>query len=761
MCKATLPFAIILFAFSCLHAQTGAIKGKVTDKYNNTLSGANVIVKGTFIGTTTDARGAFNIKNIPTGAIFLDVSYMGYQSVSVSAQINAETVSVVDVALSPSVLALGEVTVSSTRYEKQMKDVPLPIGIVQKSEIDVRMPSDVSTALNTVPGVFMGRDGVWGSQVNIRGLGKQNIVLLVDGSRIETATNIAAGLSLVDIHDIDRIEVVKGAASSLYGSGALGGVVNIHTRSGRYRDTFGVDGSLLTGYGTVNRGANGNLAFNTGASHWFVKFSGTTRHAENTETPEGTLQNSQFTDNNISIQTGLKPRNNHELLVKYQRFYAQDVGIPGGAPFPLPAKATYPKEKREMVSAEYHIQNMLPAMANFSIKYSNQLIERRVKLVPNATTVIRPNGDHLVNSLHIQTDWTPGQNQYLVLGLDAWQRDFTSWRTKEISFQNLIIREIPVPKSEYRSIGLYVQDEIKLLRDRLNLTAGARIDQIQVTNEESRNPEYIISNGIKNESPPNQTLLWNAGTTDDLSYSASLGLLYKLTHHFDLSLNAARSFRSPSLEERFQYIQLGAATYLGDPNLEPENGSFFDIGLRLRSSRLSITGNAFVNFINNKVIDDFQSENLYVKTNVGEARLFGFDVALDYNILGALVLYSSAAYVRGEDTGNDLDLPEIPPLNGQVGLRSPLLKYFNVDVSANMAAGQTRVAAGEIETPGYTYFNLYLQTNPISVSGLSNRLIVGIENIFDRAYRYHLSTYRGLVRLEPGRNVLVRWMLYF
>jgi outer membrane receptor protein involved in Fe transport len=317
-----------------------------------------------------------------------------------------------------------------------------------------------------------------------------------------------------------------------------------------------------------------------------------------------------------------------------------------------------------------------------------------------------------------------------------------------------------VPKSDYRSIGLYLQDEIKIL-DKLNVTIGGRVDQIKVTNEQALNPEYIIVNGVRNDAPPTQTVLWQAGEADDISYSANLGLLYNVAPDIDLSLNAARSFRSPSLEERYQFIQLGAATYLGDPNLEPEHGTFLDVGLRIWKPKLSMTGNAFVNFINNKVIDEFQSENLYVKTNVGKARLYGFDIGLDYNAAASLVLYGSAAYVRGQDTGNDVDLPEISPFNGRLGLRSPILNIFTLDLSAHMAAGQDHVAEGELTTSGYTVFDLYLRTNRIHLGSLSNRFVFGIQNLTDRAYRYHLSTYRGIVRLEPGRNVLVRWMLDF
>ena len=99
--------------------------------------------------------------------------------------------------------------------------------------------------------------------------------------------------------------------------------------------------------------------------------------------------------------------------------------------------------------------------------------------------------------------------------------------------------------------------------------------------------------------------------------------------------------------------------------------------------------------------------------------------------------------------------------NATLGLRSPYLSYSTVDFSENMAAEQDKVAAGEQTTPGYTVFDFYLQTNRINLGSLRNRFVFGIQNITNRAYRCHLSTYRGLFRLEPGHNFLIRWMLDF
>jgi hemoglobin/transferrin/lactoferrin receptor protein len=605
-----------------------------------------------------------------------------------------------------------------------------------------------------MPGVSLIRDGIWGTTVSIRGLSKQNIVTLIDGNRIETATNLSAGLSLIDAMDIERIEVIKGASSSLYGSGALGGVVNIISKGGGYGDAVFFKSSLITGFSSVNNGGRARLSINAGNSNWFAKISGTKRTADNTKTPEGDLENSQFRDNNISANLGVKPFENHELKFSFQRFYAEDVGIPGGKPFPLAAKATYPEEKREMLSAEYQIKSLFPAMPNLSLKFFNQLIERRVELIPNPNAVLHPSADHTTNGLQLQTDWLINEGNYLVAGIDVWKRELDSRRTREIKPANRIIGERPVPLSDYRSIGFFIQDDIQLIKNIFKLTIGGRVDQIKVTNEQAFNPEYIIVNGVRNDFPPNREELWQAGEADDVSASANIGMLFTVSENVDLTFNAARSFRSPNLEERYQFIELGAAVYLGDPNLKPEKGTFFDIGIRAREENFTITGNIFLNLLNDLVIDQFKNENLFVKENVGKARLYGFDLSTEINFFKYSVAYASLAYVRGEDTGNKIDLPEMPPLNGLIGIRTPITKYFNADLSASFAAEQNKIGEGETTAAGYVNFNFYINTISLNIAGLENRLILGMENIFDKAFRNHLSTHRGVIKLEPGRNFI-------
>ena len=244
-------------------------------------------------------------------------------------------------------ISTGEIIVTSVRYNALLKDAPLPMEVVTDDEILKRSYQTVGDALDNKPGISVTKDGIWASDVSIRGLSRANVVMNIDGNRVETANDLAARLSLVDLNDVERIEVIKGGVSSLYGTGAFGGVVNVFTKNGDFSNNFLYGASVLGGYNSVNKSPNTWLSFFASNDKFFAKLSGSIRDAGNTMTPIGELPNSQFKDNNISLNLGVRPVLNHEFRISYQRYRALNVGIPGGGTlFPTSAVVTYPQENR-------------------------------------------------------------------------------------------------------------------------------------------------------------------------------------------------------------------------------------------------------------------------------------------------------------------------------------------------------------------------------------------------------------------------------
>ncbi len=748
-------FFLIVFE---LVGQTVTLKGIIQDAdTGKPIPNVNVMISELQLYTTSDNSGYYSFKKLNVGKYILTFSHIGYKAVNKQITITPQTTTEeINILLKKSDIMLGEAVVTSMRSAKVIKNVPLPVDLIDEKTIERSIQITTSEAMEKAPGVSLIRDGAWATAVNIRGLSKQNVVYLIDGNRIETSTNIAGGLSLIDLSNVKNIEIVKGGLSSLYGTGATGGVVNILTKTGSTSERFYFNGALSSSFASVNNGKTASINLNASDKIWYADFTATIRNADDTKIPGGTLTNSGYKDNSFSFSAGVLPIDNIELKFDYQKFSAKDVGIPGGAPFPANSTASYPNASRELFSGEIVVKQLSSTLSNLRLKYYDQLISREVEIIPNSKVVVAPQADHKTNGLLFQADWTLAKNHFLITGIDAWQRSYIGERSKTIKLLNKIIIDKPVPNSKFATLGLFLHDELHLIKNKFKLNLGARYDFIRVTNEQTNNPVAIIIDGNETTPPPNPDASYDANSVNNKSWSGNLGLLYSIFKDFNLTFNTAYTFRSPSLEERYQYIDLGSVVYYGNPNLEPEKGLSFDLGLRVWKDKFTITADGFINTFNNLVIDQQISDSSYQKQNIGKAQLIGFDAKIEYNFFKNYLFYVTGAYVNGKDTEKNEYLPQIPPFNSSFGLKIPIKKYFDVDLSATFYDKQNKVSPDETTTQGYIYFDIAINSYPINISLLNIELFAGVQNIFDTSYRSHLSTYRGIYLTEPGRNIYAK-----
>jgi len=787
----TIYFLLLFILIAGLSfGQTFTLKGKITNAVNGSpIQGATVFISFNHFAYS-NSEGRYEISQLSDGKYEIKVSSLGFKSISSEIIVKSDLQE--DFTLETSAIELDEVVVSTNRTENYLRSSPFAESLVGKEEIQIRPSFSLPDILQNEPGVSLLRDGIWGTEVSIRGLNRENIITLIDGSRIATSTDVAARLSLMNLYDVERVEIIKGASSSIYGSGATGGIVNIITNSPQLYDRYSLNGNIITEYNSVNDLSVLGGSLYSGSSFLSAKLSGSYRKANNTQTPEGELSNSQFEDYSFSGALNIFPIDNHKLKIDYQLFRADDVGIPGASVFPNTAEVRYPFERRELFSVGYEIQNISKVFYKLSAKYSFQLINRDVENIPHivqnipasggipakrvSVLKITPGADHKNNNATLQGNIWLFDSHNLVAGIDYWDRSYSGERErfqlievldstgKVVSKTNQITGEIPVPNSKYRSLGIFAQDEFKLFDDRLSTTLGLRYDFINISAEKTLNPVYTITNGILNNNPPNQQIIWDSTDTINSSYSANIGFIYSLFSNLDLTLGLGTSFRSPSLEERFQYIDQGSVVRVGNPELKPEKGQSIDFGVRHYSDHLKIITSFFFSYYKDLVAEvsgNFEGRNALIKTNIGEARIYGFDLSADYNFWRDYIFYTTASYVKGDDIKTEGNLPEIPPLNGRVGFKLNFLEYIQADVSSTIIAEQNDVAEGEITTPGYAVFNLLLNTTPIKFSNLSFRIFSGVENIFDKAYRNHLSTTRGSITIEPGRNIFLKLAIAF
>jgi len=805
MMKKTFAILIVILVLplSVLHAQTATLEGRVVSQATgDPLSGVNLKLFKTdqlsraFQTTITNMEGQYTFQELPLGEYVISASHIGYERLSRSFVL-ASRFRELHLQLEEQYIDLGEVVVSSLHQEKRVKQVSMPMEVMEEAEVEQMAAFSPSEALASEPGISMQNDGVWATSVNIRGMSEQRIVTLVDGNRIETATDLAAGLSMIDMSDLQRVEVIKGAASSLYGTGAMGGVVNFITKSGHFSSEPYTSGVLSSSFQSVNDMLFRKLALSTGNQHGYIRVSGMMRNANDIETPRGVLENSQFQDNSITLDAGLRPMENHQMELQYHRFYAEDVGIPGGAPFPGPAEATYPEEKRTLYSASYQITDISTTLTRVSAKYYHQYIFRDVLMRPNTPPQrvqnfritpqkITPQGKHNTDGIKLQSEWLFGEGHDVTAGIDLWQRSLHTSRKKYIQREvlnaqdqpidtvHMVRGEEPIPESSFGSAGLFFQDRFSMFDGDLEVTIGGRYDLIRVHNERALDPVFLTIDGNRNPSPPGQRITFPEQTVYNRSWSADLGLLYGVGEKVDLTLTLGRSFRSPSLEERYKYIDLGNMVRIGNPELEPEQGYQIDGGLRIWESGINLRVNGFVNRFSDMIVEQ-PGEYVYsysestqkdtlpalINSNVDQTLLYGVDMKLDLNLLPNLVFHSATSFVRGRDIRNDKNLPLIPPFNGIAGLKYHFPGSLTVDLFSDWAARQSKTAGGETATPGYALLNLRAYTAPIDLEFARLHFTGGVENIFDKAYQNHLSTNRGAIQIEPGRNFYIKMQLRF
>jgi hemoglobin/transferrin/lactoferrin receptor protein len=738
--------------------------------------------------TSSKLDGKFILKNINPGCYRAKFSSLGYSNLTDSFEIKEGENLSREFSFTEAAFPLAQITVSSLRRDKPFLQIALPMSVISSREIDRTNANTASDLLRHEPGVSLARDGIWATSISIRGMSDQRIITLVDGNRLETATDIAAGLSLIDMSDVERIELIKGAGSTLYGSGGLGGVLNVITKDGYFSEGSYVSGSASPGYQAVNHQLNQSLQLRTGSAKWYLKLGGMIRSAGNTMSPAGELPNSQFRDQNFSATIGIKLSDKRDFKINYQEFIARNVGISGGRAFSDSAIATYPIEERQMGSVNYTLHDISDHLEKLSFRYYIQYILRDVDLrpFPSQNTVINPIGKHLTNGFQIQSDWKFGADHHFIAGLDMWQRFLQTSRetttikpVKDISgnitrYDTTIKGDIPIPNSYFTDMGFYVQDEFPLLAGKLNFTLGARADFIKVSNEEAIDPLYFIVNGVLNDKPANQRITFAKGLFSDVSGSGNFGIQYSFGSGIKLALNLARSFRAPSLEERFKYIVLGSTIHLGDPNLKAEDGYYADLGLQGINENFNASIDFFVNRMNNLIVEkpgkfiyslsttpsSLDTLPALINANINKSLLYGLDLRIESHFSNVLV-YMKSSFVRGLDLTGNSNLPSIAPLSCEIGLNYNLPGKFGMTTSAFGAIKQEKAASNETMPPGFMVINLQANSAFINLKYVRLQFFAGIDNLLNHDYVYFLSTNRGAVLSEPGRNLYIRMNVRF
>ena len=653
---------------------------------------------------------------------------------------------------------LDKTVITARGVESSVSQTPGGVGVIKSEEIAIDQPVSISDEIARIPGVNVSSDSAWGSSVNIRGLGRGSLVFNIDGARVNTATQINAQFGTINPNEVERVEVLKGPISALYGSGSIGGVVNVITRKGEFTSEP-VRRSYLTGSYTSNPdgfSTYANTSYNS--PRFWVYGSAAWRDHDSYEAGDGEeIPNSQFRDYQGKLRTGIKwLRGESDIQVQFAE--GKDIGIPGTGVAPLPSAAdvTYPRTSRVLASWDHKIQDISDHFKESAVKLYYQSIDRRVRIdnFPAASPVqkITPSADHETWGAKWQNVFACGAHK-IVAGIDLWNWHLDSSRVKYLA-NGVTIEDKPLPNADYFSGGVFAEDNW-VLGEAFTLNFGGRLDYISVHNDAN----YLYTK------PPNpkvpNPLITPSQTENDLSWNLHAGLTWNFLPDWSMSFLAASAYRAASMEERFSYIVLGSgAEKRGNPELDPERSIFFEYGLHYNAKRFGFSASAYTNFLRDLISEQIVSPELIEYQNVDEALIWGGEAEAYWLFLPGARLYANLAYTRGEDTQNNEDLPFIPPLNGLAGLRYDHSSGLWARVELSWALKQDQTPPTVETTDGWQTVGLRLGYK-FNVKQTMHELILGVDNVFDEDYRDYLSTSRGIELKEPGLNFLATYRLWF
>lgn len=744
----TLTFTVLFTALL-----QGGITGRVIDASTGApVTGARVESPGV-PSVRTDSAGGFTFATLREGRRFISVSHIAYARFD--GEFRCTEGSPLLGPLTPSAVTMPDVIVRSTRGTQPVRRSAVPSAVVAGNDAASEPSGGAVERLLAVPGISAASDGPWSSAPSIRGLSRSNTVLAVDDVRLEAASDIAGVLSMVDPYDLERIDVVKGPGSVMNGTASSGGAVNCIVRRAPFAEEPYTRYEAAAGTGSVNGGRTLHAALEGSDAGARFRISALYRTADDYRTAAGTVPNSRFTDAGFSLSGGarLGERQTVDLLV--QEMQGHDIGIPGGSAIASAAEAAFSYTRRSLMRGEYTLTDIAPSFPSLTVRLSRQAILRNVRIQQSPSLVLTPHAEHETYSAAAEARLHPAEDHTLSAGIDAWQRSLVSRRERYAS-NGTVTTEAPLPDSRFASIGAFLNDEWDVPALRSVFTAGIRADRILVRNDAVSTPLSIVRGSDGFPLDFIAVPVWPAGSVQNTSWSAMAGVRYSPAEGWDCSLLYSTAYRAATLEERFQYIQLGGPVRAGNPALRPERSGMLNAAVRWTGVSSAFSAELFHTSLRDLIAEvpgTFAGAPAQVKTNIGSAFLYGYELAASASLSRRLSLHLRAAYVRGEDRTGGTDLPLMPPLNGGVTVEYTVPEAATVSLELTAAADQRRTGAGESPTGGYAEAGVSFLSAPFDMAGASVTIGGGVRNIGDRLYRNHLTTVRGMNRNEPGRNM--------
>ncbi len=748
----------MLLALVPLFAYTqNTLSGKILDaETGEPLEQVSVYIPQLENGTVTDQDGNYSLKNLPEGNYKLVISYIGFKTYSTSIEISSGS-NQFDYQMAPSAIEMDEVVLSTPFHKLQRENV---MKVEQKSMEELKQQGAItlSEGITSIPGVSSVSTGVGIGKPVIRGLSFNRVLVYTQGVRLENQQYGGEhGLGINDA-GISSVEVIKGPASLLYGSDALGGVLYLNPE--KFEASGETSGDVNMRYFTNTLGYNANAGFKTSGEK--LKFLVRGAYASNAdyETGDGTsVTNSRF--NEADLKTGLAYQASKFKTELRYNYNASELGIPeeiGVQNNDRDPLMPYQELSTHIISSKNNFffkKSSLEATFGYTVNNRKEFEEHHHEEEHEGE---EHEGEEHAEEEHAEEEHEEGEGAALDMRLSTlnyniqfnpqWGKMTTIFGVQGMHQTNENFgEEVLVPNATTNDFGVLATSHIHF--NDSDLQIGLRYDLRSINGEESGvegDEEYIP-----------------ALSKDFNSFNAAVGYRMDLTQNVMGRLNLATGFRAPNLSELTSNgLHSGAnRVEIGNPDLDSEQNFQVDLALEYGNKHIEAYVNTFYNIINDYIYleptGEFRELDPIYNFQQQNATLYGgeFGFHLHPHPLDWLHLESSYDIVFGE-LEDKSDLPLIPANRWTNTFRvewnkNQDYKYYAF-ITLQTFFDQNKVADYETPTPRYNLFNVGIGGDIRIFNQKVGYSITG-NNLFDKNYISHLSRLKADGIANIGRNI--------
>lgn len=707
------------------------LTGRVTDSAGQAIQGVQVEIVEIHRHTATDAQGRYAFASLPSGNYTVSFALVGFRPGVRRVTLGGADVPL-DVTMTASVLEIPALQVTASAAATSVLASPQPLVLLAGEDLRAAQRPTLGETVERTPGVRNFSTGAGIGKPVIRGLTSNRVLVAADGMRLDNQQWGDEHGPNIETSDVERVEILRGPASVLYGSDALGGVINVVRRA--LPDALGkpgfVGGSASAAWGTNRKAPDGLFALEGASGGFGIRGSFAGRSSEDISTPAGALNNSGYQTVGGAAAAGIRGAWGSfglEYAGRNERVEIHEN------PAEEPDFTGYQRIRDDRLRADLTLP--LGGSNRLEVTGGWQLNKRReFEAADDPVVALGLRSENLTGDVrlhHALGAWAG------TLGIGGGHNGFEKFGEESL-----------IPNSSASNAGVYVFEQ----RDagRWTISLGARYDYRRLQVEEDQ--ELAVAG---------QTRSWS-------SFTGNVGLLLHVSDPVALVFNAGRGYRAPSSFELFANgVHEGTVRFeRGDPSLNNETSLNGDLALRIQTGSLLVELGGFANRVNDFIyanptaeVDPGSGFQIFEYTQ-GDALLTGFETSAEVHPSPRWHLRAGADFVRGQNTSLDQPLPFIPPFRLTYGIRwegkdgTGFVRAPYIDVGGETNAKQSRIDPEDYAPAGYTLasmatgFRLGAGANPLEVE-------VAVRNLLDAEYSSFMSRYK-LYAPDPGRNVTFR-----